>query len=210
MCPSNHYASAILYAMTTDSSGLEPWALSNLEVGEVNRLPHEPGIFIVYRKRRVLYVGADAKSIRNGWFRLQPSKFLDQTDGVSIGYQAMPQANSLDLQALQKELIDNYDPQFNGNTQRSLKECYTIVKKLTAENNALKALIKKERAMHEIALCQSKVYLVSKLLADMESSLDKAGTLEEWTQRDKTQQSVKAILSVLEEIESVISPYANQ
>jgi hypothetical protein len=130
-------------------------------------------------------------------------------DGVSIGYQSIPQAKEFDLQTLQKELIDNYDPHFNGKTQRSLKECHATVKKLTAENNALKALIKKERAMHEIALCQSKVYLVSKLLIDMETSLNEAEAIEDWTKKDTTQQSVRAILSVLEEIENVISPYAN-
>jgi hypothetical protein len=195
--------------MNTDSLRIEPWALSSLEVHEVNQLPHEPGIFVVYRKRRVLYVGVDAKSIRNGWFRLQPSKFLERLDQVTIGYQSMPQVKIPDLQTLQKELIDNYDPQFNGKTQRSLNECYAIVKKLKAENNALKALIKKERSMHEIALCQSKIYLVSKLLNDMEVSLNSAENMEEWTKRDNTQKSVRAILSVLEEIENVIAPYSN-
>ena len=196
--------------MNTDSLTFDPWALSRLEADEANLLPHQPGIFIVYRKRRVLYVGADINSIRNGWFKLQPSQFLNRIDGVSIGYQSMPQAKNLDLQTLQKELIDNYDPRFNGNTQRSLTECQAAVKKLTAENNALKALIKKERAMHEIALCQSKVYLISKLLADMEANLSSAETIENWTKQDKTQQSVRAILSVLEEIEDVITPYVDQ
>jgi len=196
--------------MNTDSFTVDPWALSSLEVHDVNRLPHEPGIFIVYRKRRVLYVGADDKSIRNGWFKLRPSRFLDRLEGVSIGYQSMPQAKGIDLKALLKELIDNYDPQFNGKTQRSLKECHAELHKFMAENNALKALIKKERAMHGIALCQSKVYLVSKLLIDMEVSLNEAETIVDWEKKDKTQQSAKAILSVIEEIENVITPFSNQ
>ena len=195
--------------MNADPLRFDPWALSSLEVHEVNQLPHEPGIFVVYRKRRVLYIGADLKSIRNGWFKLQPSKFLDRLDKVSIGYQSMPQAKLPELQSLQKALIDNYDPQFNGSTQRSLTECYTTVKKLKAENDALKALIKKERAMHEIALCQSKVYLVSKLLSDMETSLNSAKNIEEWKEKENTQKSARAILSVLEEIENVMTSYSS-
>ncbi|PSR17738.1 hypothetical protein C8255_11030 [filamentous cyanobacterium CCP3] len=196
--------------MNTDFLRFDPWALTSLEVHEVNQLPHEPGIFVVYRKRRVLYVGADSKSIRNGWFKLQPSRFLNRLDKVSIGYQSMPPAKLAELQSLQKALIDNYDPQFNGSTQKSLTECYTTVKKLKAENITLKALIKKERSMHEIALCQAKVYLVSKLLSDMEASLNSSENIEEWMQRDNTQNSARAILSVLEEIENVMTPYSNQ
>jgi hypothetical protein len=196
--------------MNTETIGFDPWALSCLEIHQVNQLPNEPGIFVLYRKRRLLYVGVDARSIRNGWFKLQPSKSLGSTDGVSIGYQAMPQVQISELQELQKELIDSYDPQYNSNTQRSLNECYAAVKRLKAENNALKNLIKKERAMHEIALCQSKIYLVSKLLGDIEASLDNSTSIEEWTEKDGNQKSIRAILSVLEDIESVVTPYANQ
>ncbi|WP_035994735.1 hypothetical protein [Leptolyngbya sp. KIOST-1] len=193
--------------MNATPSSLDPWALDSLEVSKANFLPHEPGVFMAYRKRRILYIGIDGKSIRNGWFRKQPSTFLEETDTIRIAYQVLPHSSTASLEALYQDLVDSYDPHYSGKTQTSLREYQGVIKKLMTENKALKTLIKKERAVHAMGLCQSKVYLVAKLLSDLEAGLSGSRSLEAWMQEDKTSQSVRAVLAVLEEIEVVIAPY---
>lgn len=188
---------------------LVPWELPGLELSDANKLPSEPGIYLVYRHYRVLFIDYALTSLRNRWFKDNISQHLKSLDSVVVAYYVVPQDQVSELEKCKLDLIKLYDPQYNGKTQKKLQEYQGLLQRLTKENRTLKALIKKERAIHKLALCQSKLHLSSKLLAEIETSLEKASNIDEWTAQDKTIKTMSAISSVLEEISETINGFSN-
>ncbi|PSN15961.1 hypothetical protein C7293_04960 [filamentous cyanobacterium CCT1] len=193
--------------MNEDLLTVDLWDLPSLDLADVSQLPHEPGIYAAYLNRRILYIAAALSDIRNSWFRQKLSQHFQDLGPVKVAYQVISQVSPSELETLRKRLIVTYDPQYNGKSQQVVKEYRAVIQQLKSENRSLKAVLKKERAAHQMALCQLKIHLVSQLLTELETSLEEAKHLEDWMGKDHTQRSLGAVVATLGDISGVLAVF---